>query len=119
MYLRFRSSQHSAPESADTFEELYQQIHGRLPEQVRPCTKPSFKMQIYLVRNQRINKKPTQIYIGTLANVRIYINEQNELNTNNELWIQIRENLAKFNVPQKLQPLLIKKIESYLEAIKI
>ncbi len=76
-------------------------------------------MQIYLVRNQRINKKPTQIYIGALANVKIYINEHNELNINSDLWIKIHENLAKFDVPPELQPLLIKKVERYLEAIKV
>ncbi|MDQ3131078.1 MAG: hypothetical protein M3Q99_09995 [Acidobacteriota bacterium] len=119
MYLRFRSSQLSPPKSDNAFEELYRQLHGRLPEQVRPHTKPSFTVQIYLVRNQRINKKPTQIYIGVLANVKIYINEHNELNINNDLWIQILQNLAKFDVSPDLQPLLIKKVERYLEAIKV
>lgn len=119
MYLRFRSSQISTSKSDNAFEEIYQQIHGRLPEQAKPDNKPNFTVQIYLVRNQRVNKKPSQVYIGALANVRIYINEQNELIINHDLWTQIRENLVKLNIPLELHPLLIKKVECYLKAIKM
>ena len=76
MYLRFRNSQLSTPRSSRAFEEIYQQIHGKLPEETESKNKPSFKIQIYLVRSQWINNKPKQIYIGALANAKIYIGEK-------------------------------------------
>ena len=119
MYLRFRNSQLYAPKSDGTFEELYRQIHGRLPEQVRPDNKPSFKVQIYLVRNQRINKKPTQIYIGCVANTKIYIDENKKIVLSDELRKTIREGLISYGVLLEKHKLLLKKVENYFDTLGV
>jgi len=114
MYLRFRNSELSPPKSDSTYEELYRQIHGKLPEEIKPKNKPSFKIQIYLVRSQWINGKPKQIYIGALANVKIYIDENNKMILAEEFWTEIIARLNSFDILRDKQKLLIDKIEMYL-----
>src|SRR5215213_1619148 len=117
MYLRFRQSNITPPRRDGTFEALYKKIHGKLPDQVRKSNKSSFKLQIYLVRSQRINGNPRQVYIGTLANARIYIDEKNLIKVADDFWKQIRDNLTKFNISSENQILLLERIERFLEAI--
>jgi hypothetical protein len=83
-------------------------------EEIKPKNKPSFKIQIYLVRSQWINGKPKQIYIGALANVKIYIDENNKMILAEELWTEIIARLNSFDILRDKQKLLIDKIEMYL-----
>lgn len=118
MYLRFRNSQLSATRSDNAFEEIYRLIHKRLPKQSRPNNKPFFKVQIYLVRNEWINGKPKQIYIGSVINAKAQIDENKKINLDDEFWEIIRERLNCYGVKQEKQNLLLKKIEVYFSTLQ-
>lgn len=119
MYLRFRSSQLTNQQNEGTFEELYQQIHGRLPKQSRLELTVFFKVQIYLVKSEWVNGKPKQIYIGALANAKIYIDENKKVFLTNEVYGEIAKRLNSFGITTDKQKQLINKIELYLAAKNI
>ena len=118
MYLRFRSSQIYAPKSDGTFEELYRQIHGRLPDEIKPQNKPNFKVQIYLVKSEWVNGKPKQIYIGVIANIKAFIDKNKKIIIDDEIWRNIRERLSYYGVLLEKQDTLLKKIEYYFTALE-
>lgn len=119
MYLRFRNSrQLSTLRKDDAFEEIYRKIHGRLPKQSRPCNKPSFKVQIYLVRSEWINGKPKQIYIGAVGNVKIHLDKNKKIILNDEIWKDIQEELVRYGVLLEKQDTLLKKIKDYFVALE-
>ncbi len=112
MYLRFRSSQLQPKKGDDTFEEIYRLIHGKPPEQIRPESNSSITLKIHLVRNQRVNKKPRQIYIGTLANIKIYFDGSNKAIINENLWSDLRKRMENLGIGADLR-------SKFTEQIKI
>ncbi len=119
MYLRFRSSQLQPKKGDDTFEEIYRLIHGKPPEQIRPESNSSITLKIHLVRNQRVDKKPRQIYIGTLANIKIYLDDSNKAIINENLWSDLQARMENLGIGADLQIKFKEQIKGRLEIINI
>ena len=118
MYVRFRNSRILSSKDNGTFEELYQQIHGKLPKVTNPNCKPNFRVQIYLVKSQWINGKSKQIYIGVIASVKVYFDKNKKLIIDDKIWECVEDGFIKNNVSSENQKLLLKKIENYFNALE-